>query len=446
MGLFDRIIGFVLTLVDRIAAEDLPIVTPLIKLAGYGLPFEDFKRKYDSVDDAKPAKKAAHFWEIIGKDWLFGRNRCLYWSMKGNDGGDMAIWHGMAVATAALRHDKAMLDRLLGGSEVLQYLGGNSRLCRGADVQGGPMRVGDPNRKYYYYGGYVFIDDVSESTLIGHLWGLWWVWDQSPREDVNDRVRKMIVDLADQVIADDYQLKNQDGSTARFGDLRPLKWPWQIEKRKPIGTAALVLLLLMAYNASKRVEFRDRYLKIARENIRSIVHLETRFLTTDKPYDDILGVMVGSMLMMNEWENHDLREAYRGAMLTLWKKVRKQGNPFYIYVMRDALGAEIIDESYLAQARQTLDEYNAFNNDFPTGVVKLPVKNSDTIPGVKWGKHTVSRQPVPVYRRPASDFYPQRSPYVLDDEEKKDEQFNRLDFVVQEALGRHCKALPEVEL
>ncbi len=447
MKFLDRIFGWGLTFADKIASEEVPILSPLLKVAGYAEPYEAFTREPDIVDKAKPNRKAGRFWEIIKKDWIIGDDCPLYWSMKPNDGGDMAIWHGMAVAAAALREDNHTLDRLLRGSTVLQYLGGNSRLARGADLAGGPMKKGDPNRKYYHfmYGddAYTFIDNVSESTLIGHLWGLWWTWDRGDKGSMrSDLVTQMIVDLADQVIADGYQLRNQNGDTARFGDLRPLRWPWQFEKRKPISTAALCALLLIAYNVSDCGKYRDRYLSIAKANINSIIHFESRFLWIDKSYDDILGVMVGAMLFTNECVDVDLREAYRCGLRTLWKKIRKRGNPFYIYVMKDCLGDEIGDE-YIRQARQTLDEYNAFNKDFPTADVRLPVKNSGVIPGVKWGGRLVSRQPVPVYRRPASDFFPQRSPYHLDDPVKNDEEFNRLDFVVCEGLGRHVKALPE---
>lgn len=391
-------------------------------------PFEPFTRHLDTIDQRPLHEKAKLFWWNIQTFWLFGKDREFYWSMKPNDGGDMAIWHGVYVATCAFRGDWTSLSKALAGAERLQKLGGNDRLCRGADVEGGPLSI-DQSRTYYKDDGYIFLDNASESTLIGHIFGLWAVsWCDVPLE-LKRRAEYLADALAGQLLKDGERLLNQDGSTAKFGDLRPGV------TTAPIRVAALAATYALAWKLTGKQAWLRQYDKIRKSHAGALTRVETHFMWVHPWYQDVIAYMV--LVVLASCDGGSYFNDYSRSMETLWSKTKHEGNSFYTF-MRVVVNGKLEPEA-LAGAIKTLSEFNADANLGPTA--KNPGKahgggEVDTFTwGWSWmkGGKRLSRQPVPVWRRAPQDFVWQRCPYSIGGEEHY--SFNGLDFCVAYWLG-----------
>jgi len=404
------------------------VLVGLDKLAVAAYPFRPFTRPPKIVDKASPKAKADWYYEDIKSRFLYGKNCEFFWNMKPSDGGDHAIWQGIWAATCAMRGSRYDTNRALAGMELLQNLGGDNRLARAADLIGGPMRH-DPSKVYYEADGYRYRQNCSESSLIGHLYGLWAImaYDQEP--DHIKRARLLAINLADQLIADGYRMLDHDGTPAKFGDLRPA---WDTA---PIRIAALCATLLLAYKACGRMDYRERYLAIARKYKGALSHLETRFVFIDPGYDDLLVYLV-LMILTTECEAPELSRVYRAALDNQWAKNKNEGNAFYIFAhwfMTRSTGAQ-----YLSNGVTMLAEFNTRPGmGYPTGKEGVERINStdSSVDKCFWGvgkwRKQVAKQPLPVWARPATDFVWQRSPYALDGwtgQKSPDEFFNGLDY------------------
>lgn len=385
-------------------------------------PFQEFTRPCREVDPATLEQRGRIAWKDIQDNWLFGPKREFYWSMKPNDMGDMAIWHGLYTATCALRQDGPALERAVGGLEKLQFLGGNSRLARGADGIDGAHGT-DPSRKYYTEDGYVWTDNCSESTLIGHLFGLMLCID-TPQEA---RAGRMATELARQIIKDGYRMLNQDGAPARFGDLRPTA------TTAPIRIAALACTFLLASHF-ERDEFRSEYDKFVKCHMESLMHPETHVLFVHPWYQDLIAYLALTILFQCDGDAKN-REKFADALLGMWRKNRKEGNTLYAACVAWCLGKSALAPRDRDSAMFTLRE---FNITVPSGLKtpgKVDLTKDLSVAQFTWGfgskKMTVSKQPVPVWMRPPQDVVWQRCPYGLSGEESN--TYNYMDFCL--ALG-----------
>ncbi len=382
-------------------------------------PFQEFTRPCREVDPATLSQRDRIAWKDIQDNWLFGPKREFYWSMNPNDLGDMAIWHGLYTATCALRKDWPALAAAVSGMEKLQFLGGNSRLARGADAVDGPHRV-DPSRQYYVEDGYTWTDNVSESTLLGHLFGIMLCID-TPEEP---RAAKMATELARQLAKDGYRLLNQDGTPAKFGDLRPGL------TTAPIRLAALACTFLLASHFEKG-EFRSEYDKLIRENMDSILRPETHVLFVHPWYQDLIAYLALTILFQCN------RKKFGDALAGMWAKNRKEGNTFYAACVVWCLGKRAIQPRDRDSALFTLRE---FSITVPSGLKHagaVDLTTSKDVAWFTWGfgskKMEVSKQPVPVHMRPPQDVVWQRCPYGLKGDSS--EEFNFMDFCLAYSLG-----------
>lgn len=386
-------------------------------------PFQEFTRPARDIDPATLEQRDRIAWADIQARWLFGPKREFYWSMNPNDLGDMAIWHGLYTATCALRGDNEALERAVCGMEKLQFLGGNSRLARGADGVDGQHRT-DPSRKYYTEDGYVWTDNCSESTLLGHLFGLM-TCIGTPLEE---RAGKMATALAQQIIDDGYRMLNQDGTPAKFGDLRPGL------TTAPIRLSALACTLLLASRFDKK--FRPEYDALVKNHMASLTHPETHVLFVHPWYQDLIAYLALTILFMVDGTAKN-RTAYQDAMLGMWKKNRKEGNTFYAGLVALCIGPRSIDSVDRLNALKTLREFAVtVPSKFKTaGHVSLVGDKS--IAQFTWGfgskKMTVAKQPVPVWMRGPSDIVWQRCPYGLGD--GSDSGFNMMDYCLAYSLA-----------
>jgi len=401
-------------------------------------PFGEFTRPAIILDPNSLADKDRFFWAAIDKGWRHGKIGEFYQYADPFDGGDSAYFHGWYTAACALRNDWPALQLAVKGLELLINLGQDSRLSRGIDEIGGRMKVGDPSRTYYKADGYVYHQDCSESSLIGVLTAAWTIWQVGAPKPIDDRISVLIRALADQIISDEYRLMNQNGSAARFGDLRPR---WQTA---PIRLGSLACLLLLAHRATGIGKYRDRYEAFADEHAGSLTHQETHVLWMHPYYQDVLAYQTYAMLAT---EDKDRGGRYRSALSHLWARTNHEGNPLYCALYKFA-GCVPAPE-YIEQARKTLEEFVANPSYGRTAKDPGSVDNTDSafdeVHGFTWGPRwlrggkRISRQPVPIHMRPAADFFWQRSPYSL--EGYSDHRYNALDFSLAYHLGRKAGTL-----
>jgi hypothetical protein len=389
-------------------------------------PFKPITRTANIIDPRSRSEKAKIYWDDIQASWIKGG--MFYWSMFPNDLGDMAIWHGLYATACAFKGDIPALTVALDGMKKLQNLGGLERIHRGVDTVGGTHAV-DPSRKYYEDTGYIFIDDVSESTLIGHLFGLWAIQYCDIPGTLKFKAKMMSVHLAAQVSSDGYQLLNHDGTGAKFGNLQPGI------ATAPIRLAALACLLLMGDRTTE-------YEKLLKENLDTICHPETHLLWYNAAYAQILAYLILTILV-NLDTNATRKKKFKDAMLLQWSKTKDQGNALYLYLL--AMSTGFSEAAYFKQALMILDEFNLDATKGPLS--KGPPRNNNMSPvGVTfqdwgWGskKKRISLQPVPVWQREPVDFIWQRTPYSINP--RSNYSYNGLDFCLAYYLGEHLRRI-----
>lgn len=426
-------------MMDAIRAAALGLVDRLNLAAS---PFRRFTRAPDVVDRTPLWEKDAMLWNDVRARWLRGPRLEFYWHMEPNDLGDMAIWQGWYLAACAFRGDWTAAALAFDGCERLVHLGGSARLCRGADLH--PERGGfyavDPSRKHYRDGDYAFIDDCSESSLLGVLLGTWAVMaEPGAPGHLRWQAICLVRDLAEQVVKDGYRLLNQDGTPARYGDLRPSMLT------APIRLASLAALLCLAAQGADdgANRWKREYRSLMDAHVGAVTNPETHLLWVHPWYQDLLAYMALLVLVTQDGGLSGKRDDLRHAMTRLWRKNRNEGNSLYCYMVARALGPAALSPEDLRGARQTLEEFNVANPALPTG--KQPGKAHE--PGqsvVTWGAlykpRMVTLQPIATWRRPPADFIWQRCPYEPRGETHA--RYNGMDFCAAYWLGVRVGALP----
>jgi hypothetical protein len=398
-------------------------------------PFNRFERDAEIIDDISLSSKAEFYWEEIQTEFLFGDGKEFFWSMKPNDLGDMAMWQGFYTFTCAVKGEIPALTAALVGQKNLQVLGGFNRLCRGADSEINPSYIINPTRKYYKDRGIVYTQEVSESTLIGQLFGLWSIVYFSSEPILQSIASKLISDLAQQIIDDEFTLKDQEGNIAKFGDLRPSLLT------APIRITALACLLLLSYKVSGNIDHKNIYDNLVKKYLGSITHPETHLLWIHPQYQDILAYMLMSIMITSE-DDANLKKSYKDTLRRQWDKNKEEGNSFYTYIVQ--LTCNDVESRYLLNAEKILQEFNTDPLKGPTGKTGSSPDNSH-IPSKVWGwswmkgGQRLALEPVPVWRRGPSDVIWQRSPYSLGGIDLN--YYNGLDFLAAYYLGAHLKLI-----
>ncbi len=403
-------------------------------------PFHPFTREHREIDPKSLAAKADFYSNDIKKRWM--REDFFWHVFPDNDGGDMAMWQGTACAAFVFGGDKRMAGRLLNGMALLQKLGGNDRMARGADLLGvdEPLHLShNPTKKWEKDMGYIYHQDCSESSLIGQLYGLWSIVYVKPHRELIDLAVLLIHGLAAQIKKDGMRLLDNDGRMARHGDLRPLNWPWQLGHRAPIKLASYVALMALAWKVTGREEFRNEYHELKRKHRGLLSHPETHFRWIHPQYQDMLVYMVYPILITCD----EKEQMWKDALLKQWEKNKEEGNSFYYYMTSLVCGGRGL--SYAEKARHTLMEFNTDPDLGPTAKSKghnEPFATDTFRWGDTWwgrklrgGKEELSYQPIPVWARPSADVHWQRNPYAL--KGFSDNEYNGMDFLLAYNLGKY---------
>lgn len=423
MSFLDPIRGAALGAIDRV-----------------NIAFDPFRQRGGTADVLDSLYKPLYeqdliAWTDIQDRWLHGPNREFYWHVSRNDLGDMAIWQGFYTAACAFRRDEAALKLALDGIERLIGLGGNSRLSRGADAADGQF-AHDASRKYYVDGDYIFTDDCSESSLIGILFGLWAVLQvYSVHSDsiLVTRTKLMLFRLRDQLKADGMRLVNQDGSYAKFGDLRPRITTAPIR----LAAGACAMLMGEAAGFGRPSEYGD-YGDIWRSHSGALLHPETHFLFIHPWYQDVIAYAV--LVMQATMAPESVRPYFADALSVMWRKTYKEDNPLYAAMV--TLGGRRVTVSEAYRCQRTLEECCVNSGEVlspksTSGVDIAPSPDDLFTWGVwKWRKE-LSRVQVPVWKRAPADFLWQRCPYSID---KQTESFtsNWMDFCLAYSMGKYA--------
>lgn len=385
-------------------------------------PFDEFTRPPD-IKDARPLhRKAKLFDEEIKADFLKHDDR-LFWSMIPNDLGDMAIWQGYHTAFRAFKYaathsprDRLYLAKSLEGQALLQAGYGNAFLVRGIDPSGGDThphrysRQGDP---------YDWVEDASGSSLTGHVFGLYCAY-KFGNPEISARAKDLFLNLTRNLIANDYKLRNADGTATRYGDQRFVGWLI----RTPNVLTTIAILSFADYLSDDPLFDREKAkLMQGSAVVRGAARGEVHLLWYGKEYHQHLAFMAYYVLLGTE-SDPELRRLLDKNFNRLFHKFRKEGNSFFSFVYGTYYPME---PHRLKIAVQTLQEFA-----FP----KKPgsVKNSTDSSIEKIGRW--AKQPLPVWRRPNTDIIWQRDPYQLDQTQGVIHRYSGVDFLIAYWMGR----------
>ena len=384
-------------------------------------PFDEFTRPAD-INDTRPLSEKADDWDRdLRARFLFGHNGEFYANQWPNDLGDNAIWQGVWLFHECLKGHGGQIDRALTGLERMVYSSPKARLARGVDRWPDRVSVVDPSRTYFQRGDYVWTQQVSESSLLGLVFGCWAVMHLDPGPAFSSRAKRLIATMATTLINDGYRLLDDDDRPAKYGDLRPS------HLTAPIRLVALGATLLLASwsDSHRKEEYLKRYHDLVGKHMGSMLHPETHFLWIHPWYQDFL-VYISLPVLIRFETNLVRRDEWKNALWRQWQKNRKEGNPFYTYMTHHM--SKNVSTRDLARARQILEEFS------PLAKVKGRKATTVDYGTFRWGPKFLrggklyAKQPVAPWARPAADFFWQRDPYAI--EGYADHDYNMLDYLV----------------
>jgi hypothetical protein len=308
--------------------------------------------------------------------------------------GDACTWQGVYTAFCVLARSKGYDYR--GAWHLARMVTKDGVLLRGAVPSGTPWFVMDTGNKQFIHDDGLMIrrDDASLDSLAGFCFGAAMAlhMDRCPVE-----LTAAIDRLATRMLQDGYRLKNMDGSNTKYGDCRPGLI------QAPVRTLAAAVVARLgeqvgAVNRSTAKKLCDRY---GREFARTESHL----LWNHPWANDNLALMLTASALLLEKDFGDARKG----MEILRDKAMLYGNSFAIYLAKFCgLGLSL---DGLSVASKIMCEFT--DSPAPNGKSSCTTTN-EGYPSVMFHGQRVATQPVPVWRRPNTDFIWQRSPYSLE--------------------------------
>jgi len=309
---------------------------------------------------------------------------------------DGPFFAGLYLASQALRL-AASGDPVARG-EVLKTLDGMALLM---DVTGRPgllarwvARAPNPNRSVWQASstrpGYFWRGDVSKDQLAGYACGLGVARALLPEPEIQRRVAKLAVPLAEHLRRNQRRILDWDGERTTHGDLRAHIALF------PVGVNALIALAVAkaAGAAGGEDPFSaeldaDGFLRAARW---ANLHPPGK---TNRVNQNMGYVSLLALLLLEQAEGRSA--ALRAAEARLWEGVRGENNGFFAAVHGLASG----DESARREAATALAEFPAQKRDLPVDLTR-PGFDFDR----RWWKNSKglprATTPVPLYLRRAS--------------------------------------------
>ena len=322
-----------------------------------------------------------------------------------NDMGDMCIWNGVYAGMMCMRahhlKDELANQEAKTAVEALCKFS-EDRLVRGVVPDGlfeDNVFLVDNTRaaEYFTKGRSLRRDDASLDSFAGWLFGMACAIKFGQFHMVADNVNAFF----ERFKADGYKLRNRDGSATRYGDCTPGLL------QGPIRNLATTTVARMSCIIDARAEWRS----LAEKYKDDFANTETHFLHKHAYYNDNMAALIGAAYCLITPVGIIGREEAARGLSRLVRKHKKNGNSFFVYLAA-LCGAEV-SKADLQNAEKILMEFSLSDNP-PNGKAVIERINSKDVKTVKVGGRIEAAQPLPIWKRPASDFYWQRGPHDCD--------------------------------
>lgn len=365
-------------------------------------PFDDFTRPAMPKNNETLEQKEEKFWDQMMRNFIINDDTVINYRIPMPHGtpwdvGDQCIWHGVYTAMVCFKFeftkDQALvplLENLIQGMWEHQHFHkeAKGRLIRGYRTTDGHWE-----------------DDCSNDSAAGHLLGLWACLTYGP-STVKEKARLLAVSLADELIENDYQLINADGSHTKHGVL--------IDgfKTDPLR---LTLTLAILNLAECHKEIDDLWCKYGA----MVPYAKARFLGWQKfPDDHRAALQLMILVSSKEVIPHYRWQACLRGLRKMRKIGLKSGNAWVLALCGMVLGESRKDPIDKEIWQKVLSEYTL--EDKEPAVERInssdwEIWESRGITMTRWGSETVSSQPLPTYLRGSQDFFFQRHPWTIDD-------------------------------
>lgn len=246
------------------------------------------------------------------------------------------------------------------------------------------------------------------------------------RELFPERTRRLAIDAAGHLLANDFKLTDPDGEHTRYGDL---SW------RSGIGLNSIAQLTSYAIVSlaaeldpgeprwlASRDALRDRYRVAARARTTNLRVLGVTNHSNDLMAFDLYRVLIPLARESNDAALADLRHG-------LWRaavRVREDENAYFDLVFC-SLEPATCDAATLARARAQLAAFPLEKRKLgtPAAAAAIPAR---WMPGRKWKR--LATEIVPIDARPVSSFEWKSSPYRLEGGASPTTEYTGLDYLV----------------
>lgn len=351
-------------------------------------PFQEFTRPDELKYPEALIQKEAKFWSDMERFWWAARKIYLY-TLPTNSG-DQCLWQGVYTAMVSLKYaatnDENVLARLHDcGLGLMQhqipYGNGEQRLIRGWRSDG------------------TYEDSVSNDQASGHILGIYFLWKYGDIQSRN-MARRLIVGLADELLAHGNCLINADGTPTEYGNLvdgylaDPLNLTLCLATHKLASAMTSDPKYEAAYNAVLSLY----------QPITPYANLRLLWWKQDT-YP--LRAAIHYTILCDLEKDHDTQRKYLAGLLRTWRMERKVANPFVYFCMRRIC---LYDPAYEDRVKRHLREMTL--EDKNGDVQRM---NSNTVPWFWWGAYKRAFQPIPRWKIGAQDYLDGRNFSSVDD-------------------------------
>ena len=253
-----------------------------------------------------------------------------------------------------------------------------------------------------------------------------------------EQTRRLIVDFAEHLLANEMQLVDARGNRTRFGDL---SW------RSGLGLNSIYQLTAYAALALAAKLDGDPRFERARNSLRDVYRVAARarrtnlrvFGITNYSNDLMAWNLYRVLIPLARAEADPALPELRHGMHRAWLRVRGDGNPYFAAVFC-RIEPESCDPTALARGLQVLRAFPLDKRKIVRSPEQLQALSRHWLPGRKWKPR--ARSLVPMALRPVSSFEWKSSPYRVEGGELPDTEYTGLDFLSAYWLYRSLPAAP----
>lgn len=349
--------------------------------------------------------------------------------------GDSAIWSGHYLAAEAFRcavtEEKTALEnvqRVLGGITRLIYVAGEpGRLTRFAVPKADPFAktLSEDDRfegeyegvKYYWTGNF-----ISRDQYAGVMFGMGVAYELVDDRTVKERIRENVDAILSYLLKNKWRAYKPDGK---------ISTTWT-------GNPAQMLCFLKIGQLVEPKKFGEIYEDYA-ERFSSKVTGQFKVTCSDTHFQyykfNLMHITIFNLTRLEKQKEY--RESYIEAVKVLRNAIGTHENAHF-----DLIAAAVVPELKEKLGKRVIVYLLKWLNR-PRR--KVLVKNSAdlTIEKRKYGRKTIAVRPLPIEKRPTTDFLWQRSPYKLDGGGNGRAQAPGLDLILPYWMARYYGIIRE---